>query len=275
MILAVDGNFYLHRVFHVNARARVGGGSIANNFLSLVCKDAYLAKCKKVIVAFDGDDLERSKVSSYKSARKDSKDNDGKDSPYIHLHSVIKILESAGVPWIQLPKYEADDILCSIACNNKNVFVATRDKDAYQYILRGDIKMFDSTNKSKGGTYTPKITSRADIEKDTGMKPEIWLDYQTLVGDKVDSIQNLMKPSKAKASLIKFGSIKMWGRKDKEFREWLKASLNEVTENRFLVKLKTDIKIDLPDILWSKNQNLPKTYFTLQDFVNPKSKGLF
>jgi 5'-3' exonuclease len=286
-ILAVDGNWVLHRLFHTQPEhSKDHSKLICQRFVSMICKDAMAVKAKRLIVSFDGDSVFRHKIfSGYKANRhKEQEDvelinnKDGlvaDDSPYIYLEALFVCLAELGIPCVQISEYEADDVLCSIATQNPNVVIATRDKDAYQYLLRDDIALYDSSFKVKG-VPAPRTIRRSDVERVFGVPAELCVAYQTLVGDGVDNVPRLVSAAKAAKGLKAHGGIKQWADADEEMRKHLKANLAQLKLNRKLVELKNDIRVSIPPIKWKNaNPSVPTAYLQFKDFCNPKSKGLF
>lgn len=284
-LFAVDGNWYLHRIFHTQAESADIQKAVAYRFVSMVCKDALAVKAKRVIVAFDGGNIFRYKLfKDYKANRRaemedvdliQNRDGLVSDSgPYVYLESVMTALSDMGIPCVQFSEFEADDVLCSLASQYTDVVIGGKDKDAFQY-LTPNVCMYDSSAKTKGKP-TPKYTRHTDIESQFGVPPELCLDLQTLVGDETDNVPQLVPKAKAKKGLLKWGSLKSWIANDPELRKILRKSKAQLYLNRKLVALRSDIVVDVPNITWRSNdRKLPLAYVQFKDFSNPKSKGLF
>jgi DNA polymerase-1 len=267
--LAVDASWFLHRIFHTTKyQARDPGLNTAKRLIGMICKDALAVKAKKVLVAFDGNDVFRYKVDpNYKGTR-----NREGPSPYDHLDQVMSILADVGIPFHYESAYEADDIMCSVAVQNDGVTVlATADKDAFQYMTK-NVKMYNSS----GGESTWVL--HTDVEAKFGVPPSLALDLQTLLGDKVDNVPQLVSRMKAINGLKKHGSLKEWWSADKSLRKIGQAA---VKKNRKLVRMVRTInvapssiekkdKMGLAELSW-----LPASYMEYHAFVHPKTKGLF
>ena len=288
-IFGVDGNWYLHRVFHTQSKdAKDVASAMAYRFISLVCKDALAVKAQKILVAFDGPNVFRYSLSKdYKATRKtDAQDLDlineregmiSESGPYDHLDTVLEMTASLGIPVVQYSQFEADDVLCSLAERNANVVVGCNDKDAFQYMRPHGLAFYNSAIKLNG-KHMPKTVVYKDIESKMGVVPEQCLDLQTLIGDGVDNIPQIMPKAKAIKGIKKWGSIKNWLANDPEFTKLMRKNKSTLVLNRKLVALKSDIPIDeVPNIRWVKTDptKLPGPYIQLKDFCNPKSKGLF
>jgi DNA polymerase-1 len=238
------------------------------------------------LVAFDGPNVFRYKLYSQYKANRKKKELDEPDlihnkdglvadsSPYEHLEAIRVYLADCGIPCVQKSQYEADDILCSVATQNKNVVCGNKDKDAFQYVLRPDISLYDSSFKEKGQPK-PRTTLMGDVEAIFGVKPDLALDLQTLVGDSIDNIPTILSKAKAIKGLKQWGSIRSWLDNDKDFRALMVANKPTLMLNRKLVRLKDDIRVEIPAIRWNRHPDMVTSYIQFRDFCNPKSKGLF
>ena len=268
--LGVDGNWVLHRAFHTqNYKAEDPGAIIMRNFVSMVSKDAILAKASHVLVAFDGARIFRHKlVDNYKANRPVSEDG---RSPYDYLDGVLTYLSECGIPYRQHHKYEGDDILCTLAHTTEGpLFISTKDKDSYQYVTPR-IRLIDGTVKPD-----PRVLKYDDIEKVFGVKPELALDLQTLIGDKMDNVPELVGRAAAIKGLKKWGSLKKWLAGDAEFRRSMRDKQEALKLNRKLVRLVSDIpdvKAEVPK--WNKSSEMCNAYIAWRNFANPRSRGLF
>ena len=96
------------------------------------------------------------------------------------VEELIKVLE---IPEIKAARYEADDIIGSIATQWKNDFdeilIASGDKDLMQFV-DGPVKMLD--------TMKEKTYGREDVKDKMGVYPEEIVDYLSLIGDSSDNI---------------------------------------------------------------------------------------
>lgn len=263
--LAVDGNFYLHKVFHTVQDA--DQNLVNHRFLTMICRDALATSSNKLMVAFDGPNVFRYKLyKEYKGTRI----KDG-PSPYKYFPKLLKFLTSVGIPVLQLDSYEADDILCSLSTTYKPITISCRDKDAFQYVGPG-VVLYDA-----GAKPNPIRTDELRIKRNTGLSPKQFLQYQALIGDKIDNVPQLIKPAQAKAGLIKYESIKNWVAQDKDFAEILKSKKADFILNKKLVTLDKDCcsKWKWPPLELQGGHDLPKSYFDLKSQINSKTKSLF
>lgn len=268
-ILAVDGNWVLFRAASVQPESTLDPSTdIAKRFVGMICRDAAAVKATHLFVAFDGPRNFRYEIDKEYKANRGEKSN-----VYDYLGGLLEYLAMLGIPSVQLSKYEADDILCSVANKYPNVVIATKDKDAYQYLKDGVI-LYDSSNKVNGKP-SPKITKHTDVEAIYGVPAKLMVDLQTLIGDKIDNVPSIVPKSKAIKGLLKYGSITEWASKDKEFKSVCRYYKDRLVKNQKLVKLVSNVKIEVPGINWNLDSKLPTSYIQYRDQQNPKSKGLF
>lgn len=288
-LLFVDGNWILHRVFYTLKTSRPIEEVLPRNFLGLVMKDACAVRATHVLVAFDGNDIFRYKLYDQYKANRSDKENEkpkrmaddeeggGVQDIYSYLPAVRKLMEKCGLILVSHKHYEADDFWASAAVQYSEqgmiVIGAGKDKDGYQ-VLSDTVKMYDSSHKPE-----PRWITKEKAEKSKGVPIAKMIMYQTLLGDKIDNIPQLMSPAKAKSACLKYGSIKeMFEKGDPETRKLLRAKQAQIRINRQLVSLKTDLALpDLEVLKPSKIQldDMPTSWYAHQDLCWPKSKGLF
>lgn len=283
-IIGIDGNYYLHRCWSTLRTGRPIEDVLPANFCGLVMKDACLAKATHVLVAFDGPSIFRFKLfDNYKGDRREGGVNEddeaeGGKNIYEYLPAVREYLTKAGIVWVQKKKYEADDVMASLLAQYGNeegtrITIGTGDKDIYQGLR--------NRNRVLNTGIPNKIiyVDQAKAEKLKGVPIEGMIMYQTLLGDKIDSIPQLLPPKKAAAAVNTWGSFKNWYAKGTaEDRKWLNVNQAKLILNRKLVELVTDLS--LPDIHELKTpkltlENMPKAWYAHQDICYPKRKSLF
>ena len=275
-ILGIDGNWYLHRIYHTQYDSPTKGKQIAKRFVAMICKDALALKASRILVAFDGARIFRYKIyEQYKGNREHSTG----ESPYDYLAEVIEALAECGIPCVQISKYEADDVLCSLATqytDKYDVYIGCRDKDAYQYVNEG-VTLYDPSAKPvpRFIVHRPTSNSQVTVKSLTGLTPRQFLTLQLLSGDGIDNIPALMRVAAVKKGLRKYRTFKKWKEADEEFATFVQDNAEALRLNRKLVQLVADIPIEVPAIKWNADPQLPPQYQALNGFCNPRSRGLF
>ena len=270
-VFGVDGNWYLHRVIHTQMFVPEDvAASQARRFLGMICNDAGAVGAKRLAVAFDGWKIFRYKLyADYKGTR--TKDKDGTAGVYDHLQYIKDYLGTVGIQVVHKALYEADDILCTWAAIHPNFVGGSKDKDAYQYVRDG-MFLYDSSAKP-----SPLKIRSVDVEEKLGLPPEMCLDYQTLVGDSIDNIPNLMNKDQVKRGLLQYGSIENWAAKSSGMRQWLKKHELNVKLNRKLVRLVPDVKGvgPIPAMVWNDDPGITKGYHEFRKVAASRIKSLF
>ena len=164
---------------------------------------------------------------------------------------IAELIRGFGIPVIGLEGWEADDILATLArraeAEGIQANIVTSDKDARQ-LISPLIRIYNV----RKDTYLDE----ADLLADWGVRPEQVVDFQALVGDKVDNVPGvpLVGPKKASALLNQFGTLEdVLAHADeapgKKLRENLKTYAEQARISRQLVELNTqlDFKLDWED----------------------------
>lgn len=285
-IFFVDSNWYLHRTYHVmkSRTSRPLEEVLPTSFLNMVLKDAVAVKATHVVVAFDGNDIFRYGIyPGYKRSRSEkskvAKEEEGYQDVYAALPNIRKLFARVGLTLLQHKKYEADDFWASVAVQYSamgyEVVGGGKDKDGYQ-VLGPKVRLYDSSAKPE-----PVFITQQKAEKSKGVPVSKMVMYQTLLGDAIDDIPQVLPPAKAKAVCLKYKSVKAWlASADAETRRFILANQAKLIINNKLVTLKTDLALPDPETLKpQKNRHedldMSKWWHAHQDLCWPKSKGLF
>ncbi len=165
------------------------------------------------------------------------------------LGKIKKMLNSFGVPTIERPGYEADDVigtLALLAAKEKiDVFMVTGDKDFMQLIGPG-IKMY---KPGKSGTDV-EIVDEKGVEKKFGVGPSRVIDVLALTGDAVDNVPGIKGVGEKTAIPLiqKYGTVENVLSNaemiDKPaLREKLKTGKEMALLSKKLVTIKTDVPL--------------------------------
>lgn len=292
-ILAIDGNWYLHRAANTLRTHRPVEEALPYHLLSMIAKDALAVKADYLLVTFDGPSVFRYKVYPLykasrhegKSAPVDAENAEPKVDIYSYLPHIYALFQKVGIIFFQPKFHEADDVLNSVAKaygDEYTVIGGAQDKDGYQW-LTDHCKMYDASAKGKDGKPKPRYIDIAYAEKQKGVTVAQMVDYQTLIGDKGDDIPPIQGfgPAKAKAVLAKYGSIKNWHKECKADREFITAQADNIRRNRKLVKLVDDVLPPNELAEWKLRKNHPvdkglsRNFHEYINYLYPKSRGLF
>jgi DNA polymerase I len=158
------------------------------------------------------------------------------------VDELIKVL---GLPEIKAPRYEADDVIGSVALQWKDKFeeilIASGDKDLMQFV-DGPIKMLD--------TMKEKIYSREDVKEKMGVYPNQIVDYLSLIGDTSDNIPGVagIGPKGAQGLIEDFGTLEnilenVANIKNKRCQTALQQNADKAVLSKKLVNIVTDLPL--------------------------------
>jgi len=122
----------------------------------------------------------------------------------LQIPMIREVLEALGIPVLSSPGFEADDVLATISlcCDQMEAdcLIISGDKDCRQLITER-VAIY---NIRKNSVY-----DAATLETDWGIRPDQVIDFQSLVGDKVDNVPGvpLIGPKIAKELLAKFDNL--------------------------------------------------------------------
>ena len=149
------------------------------------------------------------------------------------LPVAIDWIKKMGFKSLEVPGYEADDIIATIAKDAKQkgikVQIVSSDKDLYQLIDDDKVLIYDPMKKVK-------INEEECIKK-FGVKPSQIVDYLAIVGDSSDNIPGVkgIGPKGARKLLQEYGSLKnIYEHLDEIKNPRTKKLLQESKENAFL-----------------------------------------
>ncbi len=242
----VDAHSLIFQVFHAIGEMSSPTGLPVNALFGFA-RDLLFLRAKKpayLICAFDrGEPTVRTRVyKEYKAHRAPMPDDLCAQLPLID-----QMLEAMRLPVLTAPGYEADDVIATVARaasqRGIEVFICTSDKDCRQ-LIDDRVRLYSLRKHAEFG--------RQELLHDWGITPEQVVDFQALVGDKVDNVPGVpgIGEKTAAALLQEFGSLdnilanvaKVPGAKKQEnLRAW--AEKEQIS--RQLVRLETNIPIAL------------------------------
>lgn len=194
--------------------------------------------------AFDapGDTFRHELYSDYKADREAMPDDMRPQIPKIH-----EMLKALGIPILTLPSYEADDILATLARvadeRHAECYIVTMDKDCRQ-LITDKVVMY---NIRKDEIFDTK-----SLREKWGVRPDQVVDFQALVGDKIDNVPGvpLIGPKMAKDLLEKYDTLEnaldhaheISGKKRKEN---LLNGRDQAMLSRDLVRLDVNVPVEI------------------------------
>ncbi|PPC92902.1 MAG: DNA polymerase I [Methylotenera sp.] len=209
-LLLVDGSSYLYRAFHALPDLRNSQNEPTNairgvlSMLRKLHKD-YPADYSACIFDAKGKTFRDDIYQDYKANRPSMPDD---------LRSQVEPLQEAikamGWPLLIIDGVEADDVIGCLAKQAEKqgmrVIISTGDKDMAQLVNEKVTLINTMPNAFRKGD---EILDIAGVEAKFGLKPELIIDYLTLIGDSVDNVPGVEKvgPKTAVKWLLEYGNL--------------------------------------------------------------------
>jgi DNA polymerase-1 len=243
----IDGNSYVYRAFYAIKSLTNSKGFPTNaiyGFTNMLLKIIREKKPDGLAVSFDSPELtERHRLyGAYKAQRPETPSDLVAQLPYIR-----KIISSFHISIFELPGYEADDLIGTIAKKaaeeGHEVFIVTADKDMLQ-LVDDRIRIYDPMKE--------RVLGPEYVRERFGVGPERVTEFMALTGDSVDNIPGIkgVGEKTAKELLSLFGSIdELLDHPERIKREKLRemvASSREIVQlSRRLATIDTSVPIDV------------------------------
>lgn len=257
-VYLVDGTAYIHRAYHAVRNLSSSHGFPTNavfGFSNMLLKLLADKNPLYLAIVFDakGPTFRHKIYKEYKANRPPMPDEMAQQIPIVK-----KIVSCLNLMMIEMPWYEADDVIGTLARvaeeQGHEVVMITGDKD-FRQLVTPRVRMWD--------TMQDKVTDYDRIREKYDLEPEQMIDVMALSGDTSDNVPGVPGVGEKTAlKLVKeFGSLEqvldhaddMKGKKLKEnmrkSRELAFLSRDLVTIDRF-VPFKTDmgkLKVGIPD----------------------------
>ena len=215
-----------------------------NQIMKLINKD----KPDLMVAAFDTSKktFRHEKYPEYKATREKMPEEMIGQLPYLW-----KILEAMGIPTLEQPGFEADDIIGTLATmaskEDLDVFIVSGDKDFMQLVNE---KIF--LYSPSGRQADIKIYDRNGVIDKWGVPPEKIIDLLGLMGDSSDNVPGV--PGVGEKTAVKlineYGSLEASldhadEVRNKRAREGLQNARNEAFLSKELVTIDTNMDIDI------------------------------
>ncbi|NGP52542.1 DNA polymerase I [Thioalkalivibrio sp. XN8] len=244
-LVLVDGSSYLYRAFHAlppltNSRDEPVGAVLGVVNMLLKLRDEQQAEHFAVVFDAKGKTFRDELFAEYKANRPPMP-----DELSAQVGPLLEIVQALGLPILQVPGVEADDVIGTLARQAHEAgmatLVSTGDKDMAQ-LVNGDVTLVN--------TMTGKVLDRAGVEEKFGVPPERIIDWLALVGDSSDNIPGVPKcgPKTATKWLQEFGNLDtLKARADEvggKIGESLRAHLDQLELSRELATIRCDVELE-------------------------------
>ncbi|MFM1848677.1 MAG: polymerase, partial [Pseudomonadota bacterium] len=247
-VYLVDGSGYIFRAFFAITRLTNRAGFPTNalyGFTRMLLKLLSEANSDHVVAVFDaGRATFRTEIyPEYKANREECPDDLRKQMPYFR-----ELTRALGLPTLELPGFEADDIIGTLANRlsdaGHDVVIVGADKDLMQ-LIDGHVSMWD--------TMRDRRFHHAEVVEKFGVGPEKVCEVLALMGDTSDNIPGLsgVGPKTATQLILKYDTVE--GviaaaekiKEDKEIRNRTKIAATIESDAELLRLSRRLVEIDL------------------------------
>ncbi len=188
-LILIDGNSLTYRAFFaLPTDLSTASGQVTNavfGFTSMLINLMRDHGHRRMAVAFDRPEptFRHERVDTYKANRQAAP-----DILRQQMGLVRQVAETLGIRVLELPGYEADDIIATLATQGRDagldVIVVTGDRDVYQLVEDPHVKVL----YNRRGVSDYVLYDEAGIEDRTGVPPALYLQYAALRGDTSDNL---------------------------------------------------------------------------------------
>ncbi len=204
-----------------------------------------------VAMAIDspGDTFRHAFYPAYKANRSEPPEDFAPQIP-----RMLEVARLFGIPILEVPGDEADDIIATLAVrltageDATRVRMVAKDKDLEQ-VLSDRVTLFDA--------HTDVELDPAGLEEKRGIRPRQVIDYQTLLGDTTDNIPGVkgIGPKTASKLINQFGSVaelvanldQLKGKQKENLQAAVAAGDLELTRRLVTLKRDTEIAFQMDD----------------------------
>src|SRR3954469_564583 len=242
----IDGSSQMYRAYHAIRGLTGPDGNSTNavyGFVTMLRKLINDHQPQYIAASFDlaGPTFRDEIVTDYKANRTPMPGDLAEQIPFVH-----EACEAMGVPILTSKRYEADDVIGTLAtkavAQGFEVAIVTGDKDFFQLVHEG-IKVY---NPKEEGTWY----DAAAVKEKFGVAPEQVVDVLALMGDTIDNIKGVpgIGEKGARDLIATYGTLdKLIDRAaeipQKRYREPLLANVESARHSRELARIRTDVPV--------------------------------
>ncbi|MGI5148784.1 DNA polymerase I [Plantactinospora sp. CA-294935] len=259
-LLLLDGHSLAYRAFFAlpveNFSTTTGQPTNAvYGFTSMLINVLRDERPTHIVVAFDVSrrSFRTERYAEYKAGRAETP---GEFAGQVSL--VKEVLAALRVPTVEMPGYEADDVLATLACQGRDagmeVLICTGDRDAFQLVDDRITVLYPR----KGVSDLARI-DRAAVTERYGVGPEQYRDLAALVGETSDNLPGVpgVGPKTAAKWILQYGGVEGVVARADEIKgkagDNLRERLADVIRNYELNCLVSDLELPLraEDTRWA------------------------
>src|SRR3954453_3291447 len=243
----IDGSSQMYRAYHAIRGLTGPDGNSTNavyGFVTMLRKLINDHQPQYIAASFDlaGPTFRDEIVTDYKANRAPMPGDLAQQIPWVH-----EACEAMGVPILTSKRYEADDVIGTLATRaveqGFDVAIVTGDKDFFQLVHDG-IKVY---NPRDDGTWY----DASGVKEKFGVAPEQVLDVVALMGDSIDNIKGVpgIGEKGARDLIAAYGSLENLLShasevSNKRYREGLLAHADDARQSRELARIRTDVPVE-------------------------------
>ena len=253
IVYLIDGSSQMYRAYHAPVRTAEGGllrnakGQPTNAvyiFVTMLRKLLNEHAPQYIAASFDlpGRTFRDDLVSDYKANRTPMPDELAQQITMVHA-----ACEALGVPILTSERYEADDVIGTLAVRASaagfDVAIVTLDKDFFQ-LVGGGIRVFNPRDE---GTWY----DTAGVKEKLGVTPEQVVDVMALMGDTIDNIKGVpgIGDKGARELIAAYGTMEnllahAGDIKNKRYREGLLGHAEDARQSQVLARIRTDVPVE-------------------------------
>src|SRR5499426_420893 len=253
VIYLIDGSSQMYRAFHAPVRTAEGGilrnaaGTPTNAvyiFMTMLRKLINEHRPEYIAASFDlpGRTFRDDLVSDYKANRTPMPDDLAVQIPLVHA-----ACEALGVPILTSERYEADDVIGTLATKAAaagfEVAIVTGDKDFFQLVHDG-IRVYNPRDE---GTWY----DAAAVREKFGVAPDQVVDVMALMGDTIDNIKGVpgIGDKGARELIATYGTMDnllahAGEIKNKRYREGLLNHAEDARQSQQLARIHTTVPVE-------------------------------
>jgi DNA polymerase I len=243
----IDGSSQMYRAYHA-IRGLTGPDGKSTNavygFVTMLRKLIADHQPQYIAASFDlaGPTFRSELATDYKANRAPMPGDLAEQIPWVH-----EACEAMGVPILTSKRYEADDVIGTLAAKaaaaDFEVAIVTGDKDFFQLVHDG-IKVY---NPKEEGTWYD-----ADgVREKFGVTPLQIVDVLALMGDSIDNIKGVpgIGEKGARELIAVYGTLEALLERasevtNKRYREGLLAHAEDARQSRELARIRTDVPVE-------------------------------
>lgn len=225
--LIIDGNYVLHKSFHIFRNFRTKGGEFTGTAYGVVRDVLNLVQryeSNDVHIAWDSRSFRKGFAEEYKAQRVREEGS----NPYENINLVHDLIDAIGWAQYKIDDMESDDICYSLTLDGKDSIIYSKDKDLHQ-ALRSNVSIIKSPKE-------PEYTLES-FEKEYGFpfNRDNFIFYKCIVGDGSDNIKGIARFPKKEIIASFSGNMKS------KYKQIIEENAEMVKRNNFLFTL-VDIK---------------------------------